>query len=66
MLKNIASERGIKLGWIAERIEMELTKFSRIANGIQLPDVVEAQKIADVLGVTVAELWPLPPKKEDE
>lgn len=58
MLKDAAKKRGLKLGWISEQIDMEPTKFSRIANGTQLPDVDTGLRIAELLGMDARELWP--------
>lgn len=37
----------------------------RSVHGKQMPDVYQAQRIANALGATVGELWPLPPKEDE-
>lgn len=64
MLKTIAKKRGIKLGWIAEQVGIEATKFSRIANGTQLPNIDEGLKIAELLKVDARDLWPIEDDEE--
>lgn len=54
MKKWLCKETGINPGWL-----------TRLASGESLPNAHHAQRIAEALGVSIGELWPLPPKKED-
>ncbi len=43
---------------VAARVGLTQSGYSKIERGLITPDVMTAQKIADAVGVAVAELWP--------
>jgi DNA-binding XRE family transcriptional regulator len=45
---------------LCSRLGLNESTYSRIELGLQMPDVITAQRIAALVGSTVAELWPAP------
>jgi len=57
MLNEILEERGIKKKWLADRIGVTPTTITIICKGDSVPTLKVALKIADVLGLTVEDIW---------
>lgn len=45
---------------LCSRLGLSASTYSRIELGLQIPDARLAQRIAALVGSTVAELWPAP------
>lgn len=65
-LREVLKKQGRKQSWLCGETEIHPTWMTKLVNGTSLPRVDHAQKIAKALGVSVSELWPLPPKKDGE
>lgn len=50
--------RGIRYGWMAERLGVKPWTFSRIEAGVQLPHPGWYERAAEVLGVSVDSITP--------
>lgn len=55
-LKKILAEKGISTKWLAEQTEVSPTHLSYVMTGRRNISFELAEKIADVLGVTLSEL----------
>jgi DNA-binding XRE family transcriptional regulator len=58
-LKEIIDDRGLKQGYIAERVGVRQSTISEVVRGKRLPTLPVALKIADVLGVRIEDIWSL-------
>jgi putative transcriptional regulator len=58
-LKEIIDERGIKQTWLRERAGMSHSAFNRIVNGLSLPTLEAALRIAKALDLHVEDIWAL-------
>lgn len=56
-IKELCKERGITLNQLAERIGVSQPSISGIATGKQKPSFDTLDRLADALGVSVAELF---------
>ena len=56
-IKQIRESQGIKQCVLAEKLNMEPSNLTRIESGYQLPKEENLQKIANVLGVEVKDLF---------
>ena len=56
-LEEILKQQGRKKGWLAEQVGVDPNTISRIIRGAE-PKLSNAYKIAEVLGVTVYDIWP--------
>lgn len=56
-LKKIITERGLKQGFIAEKADVSRGAFSLIVRGKSIPTLPAALRIAQVLDMSVEELW---------
>lgn len=56
-LKPILSERGINNRQLAGNTGLTEAAISRYVNGNRVPNVLDAIKIANLLGVKVGEIW---------
>lgn len=56
-LRKILDSRGIKYGWLAERVEVRRNTITDLMKG-QTPHLDLAYKIADALGLSVYDIWP--------
>jgi len=59
-VKETRKGKGIKQETMAQKINIGLTSYQRYENGLRIPNVYVAQKIANALNETVAYLFPLP------
>lgn len=56
-LRGIVLSKFKTIGEFADAIGWKRSKASRILNGVQVPDVVDAQKMAESLEIDSAELF---------
>ena len=56
-IKEICKEKGTTLTALAEKVAISQPSISLIANGKQKPSLDTLEKIADALGVGIAELF---------
>lgn len=56
-LKEIIEGRGLKQTYIADKIGVDKTHLNRIVNGNILPKLDLAYRIAEVLELTVYDIW---------
>ena len=56
-LEEILDKQGRKKSWLAEQVGVEPNTISRIIKGAE-PKLTNAYKIAEVLGVSVYDIWP--------
>ena len=59
-LKEVCKEKGLTLNALAEKIEISRVSLSGIATGKQKPSFDTLEKIADGLGIGIAELFAAP------
>lgn len=59
-LKEVCKEKGMTLNALAEKIEISRVSLSGIATGKQKPSFDTLEKLADGLGVGIAELFAAP------
>jgi DNA-binding XRE family transcriptional regulator len=57
MLNEILEQRGIKKKWLAEKVGVTPTAMTKICKGESVPHLKIALRIADVLELTVEEIW---------
>lgn len=55
--KQLIDERGLKRGWIADRIGFKHTSFNQCLIGRNRPADEKVKDLADLLGVSVSELF---------
>ena len=55
-LKVILDSRGIKYGWLAEQVGISRNTITDLMKG-QTPSLSLAYRIADVLGLSVYDIW---------
>ncbi|MBG9788037.1 helix-turn-helix domain-containing protein [Brevibacillus laterosporus] len=58
-LKEILEERGIKQKWLQERVGLSRTALNRVINGLSIPSLEAALRIAKVLEIPVEVIWQL-------
>ena len=56
-LKEIMQERGIKQNWLAKKVGVRPSTISKIVNEKTTPTLELALLIADVLELTVHDIW---------
>lgn len=56
-LQEILDKRGLKKGWLAERAEVHRNTITALIRGVT-PGLDLAYKIADILNVSVYDIWP--------
>lgn len=56
-LNDIIEERGIKKGWVAEKVGISRTTISQLTNEKSLPTLPVAYRIAKLLNVKIEEIW---------
>lgn len=56
-LQEVINKNGLKQNWIAEKTGIDAATFSKILNGIHNPSLEQVQKIAEVLGVDVNDIF---------
>ena len=56
-LEDLIEERGLKKSWIAKKVRIAPGTLSKIISGESIPTLPVALRIADLLDITVEELW---------
>lgn len=56
-LEMIIEERGLRKGWIAKKVKIAPGTLSKIVKGESIPTLPVALRIAELLEMTVEELW---------
>lgn len=65
-IKEIRESRGLKQWQFAEMLEMESSNLTRIESGKQIPKEENLEKIAELLGVQVKDLFDFEHKESRE
>ena len=64
-IKQFISEKGLKVMFVIEKVGLSTSSFYEIMNGKAVPSLRNARKIADVLEVSLDELFPEEHFKEE-
>lgn len=56
-LGEILKERGIKQIWLAEQVGIHKTNINNLVSGKTEPKLATAYSIAEVLGLSVYDIW---------
>ncbi|MDN4073640.1 helix-turn-helix transcriptional regulator [Fictibacillus terranigra] len=56
-LEDLIKERGLKKGYISEKAGISRATLTLILKGTSLPTLPVAFKIAEVMGLSVEEIW---------
>lgn len=62
-LKRAIFDRGLTQRSVAAALDLREDQFSRIVNGLQCEPALQ-ERIAEMLGCAVADLWPALPESE--
>lgn len=65
-IKEFISEKGLKVMFVIEKAGLSTSSFYEIMNGKAVPSLKNARKIANVLGVSLDELFPEEIFKEEK
>lgn len=65
-IRKIINDKGLKISDVIIKCELSRSSFYEIMNGNSTPKLVNARKIANVLGVLLDELFPNDNFKEDK
>lgn len=57
-IKEIIQSKGMKVTYVIEKVGLSTSSFYEIMNGKAVPSLANARKIADVLEVSLLELFP--------
>ncbi|WP_294379135.1 helix-turn-helix transcriptional regulator [uncultured Clostridium sp.] len=57
-IKEFISKKGLKVMFVIEKVGLSTSSFYEIMNGKAVPSLKNARKIADVLNVSLDELFP--------
>jgi putative transcriptional regulator len=60
-----AKERGLKHNFLAKKIGVSVQTFSRWANNETQPDLLQAAELADLLGVSITDLYEKKPHSKE-
>lgn len=65
-IREIRISQGLKQGELADMLEMERSNFTRIESGKQIPNDKNLEKIAQVLNVSLKDLYDFDHLKSDK
>ena len=65
-IKELLARNGLKLRWVAEQIGCHPTEISQWIAGRRTPSLPRAIRIANILGCTVEDLFPVNKQKNKE
>ena len=57
-IKEIIQSKGMKTTYVIEKVGLSTSSFYEIMNGKAVPSLMNARKIADVLEISLDELFP--------
>lgn len=57
-IKEIIQSKGMKTTYVIEKVGLSTSSFYEIMNGKAVPSLMNARKIADVLEISLSELFP--------
>lgn len=57
-LREILESRGTSQTWVAKQTGLKIGTINELVNEKRSPTLENARKIADVLGMTVDDIWP--------
>ena len=60
-LKQVRKGKGISQATVADKSKTSVRTYQRYENGERVPDAYTVQLLANALGTTVEEIFPLPP-----
>jgi transcriptional regulator with XRE-family HTH domain len=63
-IRQLRRQRGVTQGELVRRSGLQASYLSKVENGVVLPGLVNLDRIARALGVSLADLVTAPPRKK--